>query len=440
MIFSELYSAYYNTVAEILTVAVSGEISEEKLLKTVRNKAFGESVLTVAPALHEERWQLLKTNGEIPVKHIPTMPLTTLEKRWLKSLSADPRIRLFNISFNGLEDVEPLFRPEDFKVYDKYADGDPYSDEEYIKRFRFILSAIRKKQPLKLVAPNRRGQRVELNVCPEKLEYSEKDDKFRLVGTGRRRVETVNLARIVCCATFSGRFDPPAAKAEPPKKRTVEFELYDHNDVKIENSAIRSSEKLIGATMPVSTVKEVPLRVNFVEAVGATMETVDYTISPATVKLVGEKARLDEIDSIVLDTLYVQDLEDSQSLTYTIPVPEDVTIADGVDTATVTVVVRGVTERTLTVSQFTFENVPEGMTATAETESLNVRLRGLTAEVNALTAENVHIVADLSGLTGAGVHTVPVTIRIEGYENIGIKGSYQMVVDLSVTPDEPGQP
>ena len=69
-----------------------------------------------------------------------------------------------------------------------------------------------------------------------------------------------------------------------------------------------------------------------------------------------------------------------------------------------------------------------------------MRLRGLTAEVNALTAENVHIVADLSGLTGAGVHTVPVTIRIEGYENIGIKGSYQMVVDLSVTSDEPGQP
>lgn len=56
--------------------------------------------------------------------------------------------------------------------------------------------------------------------------------------------------------------------------------------------------------------------------------------------------------------------------------PEDVTIADGVDTATVTVVVRGVTERTLTVSRFTFENVPEGMTATAETESLNVPAAG----------------------------------------------------------------
>lgn len=50
--------------------------------------------------------------------------------------------------------------------------------------------------------------------------------------------------------------------------QALEFELYDHNDVKIENSAIRSSEKLIGATMPVWTVKEVPLRVNFVEGRG----------------------------------------------------------------------------------------------------------------------------------------------------------------------------
>ena len=37
-------------------------------------------------------------------------------------------------------------------------------------------------------------------------------------------------------------------------------------------------------------------------------------------------------------------------------------------------------------------------------------------------------------------NTVPVTIRIEGYENIGIKGSYQMVVDLKVASDTPTEP
>ena len=236
--------------------------------------------------------------------------------------------------------------------------------------------------------------------------------------------------------------------------QALEFELYDHNDVKIENSAIRSSEKLIGATMlsfydwyadlPPASPQVFGDQTDVPEA-GDWFNSQYLIMWGTNLPLTRTpdahfKARLDEIDSIVLDTLYVQDLEDSQSLTYTIPVPEDVTIADGVDTATVTVVVRGVTERTLTVSRFTFENVPEGMTATAETESLNVRMRGLTAEVNALTAENVHIVADLSGLTGAGVHTVPVTIRIEGYENIGIKGSYQMVVDLKVASDTPTEP
>ena len=92
------------------------------------------------------------------------------------------------------------------------------------------MDAIRSRYPLRIDTTNRRGSRVSMVLLPEYLEYSEKDDKFRLVGTGRRRVETVNLARIVCCAPFSEPFDPPAAKAEPPKKRTVEFELYDQRN------------------------------------------------------------------------------------------------------------------------------------------------------------------------------------------------------------------
>ena len=62
------------------------------------------------------------------------------------------------------------------------------------------------------------------------------------------------------------------------------------------------------------------------------------------------------------------------------------------------------------------------------------------AKLRDLGVDQVIFWRDLSGLTGAGVHTVPVTIRIEGYENIGIKGSYQMVVDLKVASDTPTEP
>lgn len=230
MIFSELYGAYYRAVADILAAAGQHPLQKQELRALIEKHAFGESVLNIEPAIREERWQLIRADGSTPIRHAPTMPLTLLEKRWLRAIAADPRVRLFAGELPEFPDVEPLFSPGDIAVYDKYADGDPYEDEDYIRRFRLILDAIKNRCPLSLEVVNRNGATVRKVLMPDHLEYSEKDDKFRLIGTGRRRVETVNLARIVCCAPFSGRFDPPAAKAEPPKKRTVEFELYDQRN------------------------------------------------------------------------------------------------------------------------------------------------------------------------------------------------------------------
>ena len=39
---------------------------------------------------------------------------------------------------------------------------------------------------------------------PVRLEYSEKDDKFRLITAGWRAVSTVNLAKIRSCAHYTG--------------------------------------------------------------------------------------------------------------------------------------------------------------------------------------------------------------------------------------------
>ena len=57
------------------------------------------------------------------------MPLTTLQKQWLKAISLDPRVKLFGAKFPDLDEIEPLFTPEDYYVYDKYSDGDDYENE-----------------------------------------------------------------------------------------------------------------------------------------------------------------------------------------------------------------------------------------------------------------------------------------------------------------------
>ncbi len=204
MIFSELYSAYYNTVAAIISGIIDGEHSEKELQKIVTEYAFGESVLTIMPALKSEKWQLVHSDMTTPLEHKPTIPLTTLQKRWLKAVSLDPRVKLFGVEFPDLEDVEPLFTSADYYIYDQYNDGDPFEDAQYIRNFRIILEAIRKGSQIKFEMLNRKGNVMFVRCRPVRLEYSEKDDKFRVVTAGWRAVSTVNLAKIRACAHYTG--------------------------------------------------------------------------------------------------------------------------------------------------------------------------------------------------------------------------------------------
>lgn len=229
MIFSELYSAYYDAVAAILTRVLAGNACEKDLQKIVSERAFGESVLTILPALKGEKWQLLHKDLTTPITHAPTRPLTTLQKRWLKAISLDPRIRLFDMDFPVLSDVEPLFTPADFVVYDKYGDGDPFEDADYIHRFRVILGAIREGRQIQFEMLNRKGNTMLVRCRPLRLEYSEKDDKFRVITAGSRTVSTANLSKIISCTVCDGEADAQSLVPEV-KSKTLIAELTDERN------------------------------------------------------------------------------------------------------------------------------------------------------------------------------------------------------------------
>lgn len=230
MIFSELYGAYYNAVAAILTEAVSRPVSDDEMKKIIERHAFGESIVSIPTALKEERWQLIKADGTTPIKHIPSLPLSTLQKRWLKAVACDPRIRLFGEIEFDFPEVKPLFMPSDIIVFDKYSDGDDYTDEAYVARFRLILDAIRNKYPLTVETLNRKGNPVCYKMLPKYLEYSEKDDKFRLIGLGSKFDNTVNLGRIISCQPCEEDLVFCQRKDEHSRARSVVFELTDRRN------------------------------------------------------------------------------------------------------------------------------------------------------------------------------------------------------------------
>lgn len=186
-LFSEVYGCYYEVVAQILRAA---PLTRRQIEALVEARGYGESTLQLIPRLLDQNaWPLLeRQDGQFHsrLKHPPKLPVTVLERSWLKALLGDPRVRLFLTDgqlahlTDALHDVEPLYQQEDFLYFDRYLDGDDYADPDYRRRFQTILTAMRERTFLRLAyAPP--GSRPRLSDHrPLRLEYSSKDDKFRV--------------------------------------------------------------------------------------------------------------------------------------------------------------------------------------------------------------------------------------------------------------------
>ncbi len=229
MLFDEVYGSYYNVIAAILAEAVAGELTGSRINNIVREKAFGESMLTIPVSLRDGSWPLLTDENTTPLRHTPTMPLTLLQKRWLKALLSDPRICLFSPDEGGLADVEPLHPENVFCYFDRYSDGDPYDDSQYIRHFKTILTALREKRKLRIRFTGHFGNRHSWECIPYKLEYSSKDDKFRVLTSSPRNTLTINVARIKSCELLEPWGDEEY-RTKAPVKKTLVLELNDERN------------------------------------------------------------------------------------------------------------------------------------------------------------------------------------------------------------------
>lgn len=232
MLFHEIYGCYYRAVAQMLNLAIEGGLTEKKMYEIVAETAFEESSLIMIPALKKKEWQLLDENLHTPLKHTPDMPLTILEKRWLKTILLDKRVKLFlePVPENTeLADTDPLFFPEDIVYFDRYVDGDDYDDPSYIANFRLIRQAIAERRKLKVTFRNGREQKRCEILEPVQLEYSDKEDKFRVLCADRQSIKTVNLGRIVQCELLEDTF-PENVRLKDREKKVLKFILTDERN------------------------------------------------------------------------------------------------------------------------------------------------------------------------------------------------------------------
>ena len=116
-----------------------------------------------------------------------------------------------------------------FVYFDRYTNGDPYEDPAYIERFQTILTAIQEKRRLSIQFTSHRGHEHKWNCVPYKLEYSSKDDKFRLITLSTPNRTSINLHRITGCK-LGEKFDAVKYSRFNPEKRTLILEVTDERN------------------------------------------------------------------------------------------------------------------------------------------------------------------------------------------------------------------
>lgn len=218
--------------------------------------------------------------------------------------------------------------------------------------------------------------------------------------------------------------------------QTESVQLYDNDDNPVDNSNIRTNASLIQAKVPVLTTKEVSLAVELSGVPGSAGQSIKTTITPSSVRLIGEADVLENIDEIVLATLYIEDLDIWQQNSYVVTAPDGTWLANSNEVATVEITMEGIEEKTVTVDTFNYTNVPSGLYAEVQ-DTLDVRLWGLSEELAELKADAITATVDLSSVTETGSCRVPVTVTVSGYRDVAVKGSYEVTVYVTDTQPEP---
>lgn len=187
MLFDSVFSSDFRTVGLIINASLDRKGLTRGEIKDIINQ------YSIGDANAEKIYDSLVANKSWPLiekeesgKYISTLEnrynrsITVIEKKWLNSIIADKRMKLFTDSIKPIDESGTLFNFEDIVFFDQNNDGDPYDDKNYITCFRKVLSAIKEKRYIKVTYQSTGGKISIFSCVPIKLEYSIKNDKFRI--------------------------------------------------------------------------------------------------------------------------------------------------------------------------------------------------------------------------------------------------------------------
>ena len=209
------------------------------------------------------------------------------------------------------------------------------------------------------------------------------------------------------------------------------YTLCDAEGNPVDAQLITTNVEKIHLEVKIQKVKEVKLEASVIYSGGATERNTTVEIEPATIRLSGGAAVLDELGDVInLGKIDLSAVEKSQELIIPIALPEDVTNLSNITEAKVKIRFTGLVVKEFEIDNIEAVNVPEDLEAEILEKKMTVTLRGPAAELMKITPDDISVRADLTDAV-AGTSTFKATVHFgEGFSTVGAIRSYSVTANI----------
>lgn len=214
------------------------------------------------------------------------------------------------------------------------------------------------------------------------------------------------------------------------------YSLCNEQGEPVDAQKVETNVAQVNLTLYIERVKELPLVLTVVDGGGATEETSEIKIDPATIKVSGSDLVMEKLTELNLGTINLEELLEDTDLSFAIMLPEGVKFMDpDVQTAAVSVKFPNLATKEITISTIEARNVPKGMDVEFLTKSLNLTVRGDKDLVKNLVPVDITVTVDFADAQ-LGSYTIKPEISLNGvYRTVGAIGNYSVSVTVRSTTE-----
>lgn len=209
------------------------------------------------------------------------------------------------------------------------------------------------------------------------------------------------------------------------------YSLCDDKGEPVDVGMVETNTAEINLTLYIQRMKQIQLAVTVVNGGGATEETSDILIEPATITVAGSESVLEALeDVLVLGTIDLATLTSDTELVFPVTLSDGVTNLSLVTEAKVTVKFPELLTKTFTVTKFSAMNVPEGLEAEILAQALQVTVRGPKNLVNKMKERDITVSVDFANAQIGTFTLKPTIVMGSNYKEVGAVGTYSISATL----------